>query len=116
VDRRTAAAVGNPTTEATAVLEAGTLDYFVRDNTTGAFTQLVTNKVLVDQNAAAEGFGETIRYAFGTGGNGDLATYQLDDIVLESGLNAAFQPVPEPSALALLGAGSLLALRRRRSA
>ena len=104
----------NPIDNSTVVLQAGSLDYYVRDNVAGTYTQLVTNKAVDDRNAEVEGYGELIRYAFGNGGNADTATYQLDNLLLESGINAAF--VPEPSALAVLGLGSLLALRRRRSA
>ena len=102
----------NPIDNQTLTLEAGTLDYYIRDNETGLFTQLVVDKVLVDQNAATEGFGETLRFAFGNTGNADTATYQLDDIVLETGYNAAF--VPEPASLGVLGCAALLAVRRRR--
>ena len=58
---------------------------------------------------------------FGIGGsNGDPNTLYITDGIngLKGGLFAAIDPVPEPSTLALLGAGllSLCAWRRRRSA
>ena len=104
----------NPVDNQPVTLEAGTLDYYIRNNETGAITQLVVNKVLVDQNGATEGFGETVRFAFGNTGNTDTATYQLDDIVLETGYNALFAPIPEPASIGILGCGAMLLVARRR--
>jgi hypothetical protein len=52
------------------------------------------------------------RFAIGNSSNADMGTFSIDSVLVIDDI--AFTPIPEPSALALLGTGGLLALRRRR--
>src|SRR5437870_1952799 len=53
----------SPVNGATVTLDAGTLDYFYKDNETGNFTLISQNRALVDRNGATAGFGTLNRWA-----------------------------------------------------
>lgn len=56
------------------------------------------------------------RFFIGSGSNTDQDTFSIDNVGVVDAVSFETVVVPEPSALALLGLGGLLALRRRRSA
>ena len=81
---------------------------FIRDNTVpgGSYVQ-------AQAPSAWQQAGPIARFAIGSGSNADQDTFSIDNVLVTD--ENVFAPVPEPSALALLGLGSLLALRRRRA-
>ena len=56
------------------------------------------------------------RFFIGSGSNTDQDTFSIDNVGVVDAVSFETVAVPEPSAIALLGVGGLLALRRRRSA
>jgi hypothetical protein len=54
------------------------------------------------------------RFFIGSGSNTDQDTYSIDNVGVVDAVSFETVAIPEPNALALLGVGGLLALRRRR--
>jgi hypothetical protein len=83
---------------------------FIRNNNTGNYVQSFAP-------AAWQLPAESItRFFIGSGSDADQDTFSIDNVGVVDEVSFQTVAVPEPSALALLGAGGLLALRRRRSA
>jgi hypothetical protein len=84
---------------------------YVRDDATGVFG--AGAKGIEDFEGGVRAI---TRFAIGNASNANLGTFALDSVAVVDQVSFETVAVPEPSALALLGAGGLLAMRRRRSA
>ena len=106
----------NPVTELADTLDPLQYMAFIFNDTTDLFTQVTGKTAFQDGDAATPGTQTGLtRLGIGNASNANQGTWSIDNVqVLDeiSFVNPA--PVPEPSALALLGVGGLLALRRRR--
>jgi hypothetical protein len=82
---------------------------FIRNNDNGTF-------VHADGPEAWQLLVPITRFFIGSGSNSDMDTFSIDNVGVVDQVSFETVAVPEPSALALIGLGGLLGVRRRRSA
>jgi hypothetical protein len=62
---------------------------YVKNNTTGLFGQLKAISNMVDQNGAADGVGNVVRFGIGSSTNADTGTFAMDNVRIVTGVSFA---------------------------